>query len=546
MSNYNCPTLLCLLDLVYLLLSGDEGICQSIINTMSADTLESLVQIMSPKEVRVDLSMTGVDESLTQDDVIESDDSTPTVQNLSRLENSVVMVEEKREPHGMDQTARIAAATVLAVLGRHSFSGHDSEKAGRFSLLQGRMFDAANSFVSELNLTFSAGGGTALSTDMTKRRLRLLAALGTADNEEYLSGLLHTAETRRRRELTELSHHVHRCNEALEQYREKEKRLVSEKEAYSCRLAALSVSAQRDKSELQRSMAQNAKNLVATHLAERTKAEKRLQELSKQTAESERQLADAIRTAQSCRESEALAKSSLQQANARLNEVSSREQELAERTKHSESELGRVSDELRSLKASLNDILGKEKKMRGKMKEKEELLADMEESEIRMRESLENLFADMVSLARLYEIKEQEEAEARLKNDELVGKLKRQLEKERQRNAELEETQSRLQHDNEVLSNRYAKTREKLQREREKHQKEQEVQRRRNMGPVSYINQLHNQSMNAGSEKSRSEEANLRRRRKKPLVGGIENSQSSSASSPRRSRSRQRSRHHGM
>ena len=133
LADYHRPVLLGLLDVAYLLVRSDATACHSVLAGLSAETVEALVQVMSPKQVRVVVNGVGdasilldADQSrnLMMDD--DSDDSTPPAHNLSRLDDASMLggtatttttIEEERASRGMDPAVRLAAATLLAVLG---------------------------------------------------------------------------------------------------------------------------------------------------------------------------------------------------------------------------------------------------------------------------------------------------------------------------------------------------------------------------------------------------------------------------------------------
>jgi len=71
--------------------------------------------------------------------------------------------------------------------------------------------------------------------------------------------------------------------------------------------------------------------------------------------------------------------------------------------------------------------------------------------------------------------------------------LKQKLEAQRGQKEELEDANLRLERESERLQRKLARSKEKLEEERRERKQEQE--RRKRNGPVSYINQLHDDSM---------------------------------------------------
>jgi chromosome segregation ATPase len=242
---------------------------------------------------------------------------------------------------------------------------------------------------------------------------------------------------------------------------------------------------------------------VEVHSAERCKAEQRLQEMARHVSEAEARATEADRVARTCRETEAETKAAFERATAKLEELELKEQGAAQRTQDRETELVRLREELRSSKESHSELVHRENEMRSHIQKQEESLANTEESHGAMREGLESLFGDMVSLSQLYEVKEREAASTREDGGAAVQKVKRKLEAEQKRTFELEEKYRQIQYDNDMLSKKYARAREKLEEERKQRQKDAE-RRNKRTGPVSYINQLHTSTVDRSSAADRS------------------------------------------
>jgi DNA repair exonuclease SbcCD ATPase subunit len=368
-----------------------------------------------------------------------------------------------------------------------------------------------------------------------------LTTLATRDNEEYLTGLLHTAESSQQESVLALQSTVSRGKQLLNEYVEREKRLLAEKVVNARKLTSQAATFQREKGQFQQSVAQNAKQLVEVHNSERCKAEQNLQQMSRHVSEAEARATEADRVARTCRESETETKAAFQRSTARLEELELKEQEAAQRTKNRETELVRLSEELRSSKESHSEAVHRESEMRAHIKMQEESLANTEESHGAMREGLESLFGDMVSLSQLYEIKEREAASMREGGDAAAQKLQRKLEAEQKRTIALEEKYRQIQCDNDMLSKKYQRAREKLEEERKQSQKDAE-RRTKRTGPVSYINQLHTSTVDRSRvdtstvDRSRVDTSTADRSRggKERSRGGKENDSHSTASSSAR------------
>jgi len=486
-SSASCPLLLCLLDILHLLTSSEQDFCRSALSSLSAQSVEALVNLMTPKTMKGDQSLV-MDTSLASN---QSDGSTPPANNLSRIDNSLSYSEMKQiPPRGIDSTVRMATATVLALLGEFRGSS-DDEEAGRVVLLQGRMMDAVHSFVGDMQMSFSCS--PVRSQDMVRRRLRLLSVLTTSENEDYLSTLLHSAEVSHYSAVRTMQQDAREYTKKIKRYEQKEKHLRAEKESCMEKLSAQAVAFQRQKSEYQRSTAQNAKSLVQVHHAERAKAEKRSEDLLEKMRGMEKRLVESERVAESSRRAELQSKSALEDARSEIEKLSLSENEAVQRDQESTKKLIQLAEELRSAKSRLAQMKRSEEKMLAKIGVQKESLASMEESQHGMQESLETLFADMVSLAQLYQRLERNEKSTRENGEAGQQKMKKDIDALRLRYAELEEKYKQTECQNEMLSRKYEKTRQKLVKEREERQKDA-IDRRRRAGPVSYINQLHNDS----------------------------------------------------
>ena len=230
--------------------------------------------------------------------------------------------------------------------------------------------------------------------------------------------------------------------------------------------------------------------------------------MSKRLQSAEEKVAEADCLVLSSREAEAKIRDGLVQATSRLEQLEAKEQDMIVRIREREQELSRLQLELKSTKESLSSMVEQQEELHERIDEQDRIRGTLEQSQTHLRDNLESLFADMSSLAQIYAKKEQEEASSCENSEALVQKLKRKLEKEKERNAEFQERYRQVQYENEMLSTKYAKVREKLTNERKERQiQEQEAaerQRRREKrnGPVSYINQLHNQAASAETSKS--------------------------------------------
>jgi hypothetical protein len=494
---YFSPILLALLDVGYILIKvaiNDAEIYSAISPfVMHAHFLESLVEVASPKrtervmDVNSSLAQVESNRSKLIDSFEDNDDqSTPPLNNLSytRLDVSSVVAETEKliPPRGMDCTLRLSAATLLAAFAQQKKI--QPENYGNAVVLQNRALDAANKFVADLQLCFEVDS-TSRGFYTTHRRLRLLTILAAKpENERYLAGLVQASEIAHKVSHGELHEALDQCQQKLKNAIAGEKQHREEKEKLSSRLNALAVKYQREKSELHRHVVKQSENLVEIHVVERKKAESRSRELAKHMAE-------AQKTAILCREAEAQIRSMYDDVTSKLQDTVAKESKLIKRAESSETELRLVSNKLRETEKSLSDITRWAKDLQRQLEVQIDQMATMDESQSQLRESLENLFGDMVSLAQLYEVLEKQQYLLKERNEEKLEKLQTRLENERQRNTELEERERRILHENEIISKKYLRAKERLEEEQNARVREAEQRRKRATGPVSYINNLH-------------------------------------------------------
>jgi hypothetical protein len=504
------PLLLSLVDVSCILLLADLPMQKTagVLPAFNAQAVETLVEILTPSRMRVDVCKAHniANETLTTS-IIESDEGTPPIHNLSRLDTSISLFtpDEERASRGLDPAIRMATATLLALLGNGRTGAHDN----RTVLLRGRMLDAANSFVAEMKLSDVSQNDAASCLDWTRRRLRLLSALGVPDNEEHLAVLVHCADTEHLSRMTHSRRIVARMEMMLNDSAEKEKRLIIEKDALRARLNSQAVSNNHEKNEIQINGARRAKELVEVHTIEREKAERRTHEFVHRLSEEQQNVEKLQR-------SEAEARKSLQASEAELSKLTAFHIDLQQRADRYTSEFHKAEAELKACKVSLNEAVVTEKRLLEQIAEQRDHAVDAEEAEAQMRDSLESLFGDMVALASLYEIKEKEFTSSRAREEKELKELRERLLDERQRCRNLEESQKSIEYENEILQNKYNKAKEKLEREREERKREAiQRQKRSGSGATSYINQIHNTSA-SDRGKSRSDRDPSR----KGLLGG--------------------------
>lgn len=571
--DYSRPLLVCLLDLASVVSrrqsshdNDDYSMIEplaSMISLYPTESVESIIGLLVPCDactqkaivpdaIEADKSMLSILEESYRS--VDSEDTTPPSTNLPRKQqhhnidysrddqlNNDEMKNSKSK--GVDPILGLAAAIFLAELGSKSkndlYNGSTLSQGvktkpenERVLLLRRRMLEAANKFVFDRQLTFCSMGKfqDCTSFDATRRRLIILNLLSTNENHDHLSLLLYSAEVYQMTKIGEETLLAHKYKVELQQSRTKFDKMKENTEILQEKLNLLSLRSQREKIELQQALVQNNKHQVEIHIIERTKAEARAQDLSKRVLEVENLLSDADRSVRECRESEKTLRSSLEQTTSKLQVITSREQNLMEKNEKMEKDLMRAKNELKSIQSLASDIQSKERLMQEKINLQTFALTAVQKNENQLQESLEHLFGDMCCLAHIYEIKEREAIEHKECAELATEKLKHRLDSERRQNFEMEDRLKRIQYENEMLSKKYAKVREKLEEERDDRRRENE--RRKRAAPISYINQLHRNQSTSGMD-STTESQQFKSSQKNPSVrthsDNKENSTSSSS-----------------
>jgi chromosome segregation ATPase len=126
----------------------------------------------------------------------------------------------------------------------------------------------------------------------------------------------------------------------------------------------------------------------------------------------------------------------------------------------------------------------------------------------KLQEDLEETFAQLSFLAQVYQSKEDEISAIVEKKDQAVQEARRHADSERRRNNELEANERHLQFENDRLTKKLTRAKEKLEEER--NQRHEEAERRKRHAPVSYINQLHTSTTSETSRRAQLSEMSKR------------------------------------
>jgi hypothetical protein len=529
------PKLQCLMDLLNSILTHVEAKAATCIVPIlyTAQSVETLVQIASPKRAKVDYNRDQGDEDAGSF-VLDLDESmTPTANNLSRIDTSVqiCLQEYERSPVGIEPSIRLACANVLAVMSNSCLHSDrdDLLACSRRPLLQARMLEVANSFVEDLQLSFVMPCLVSTETErgevsrspfrgsyeLTQRRLRLVTTLALlTDNQEYLACTLHRTEATQLREAQKRQQATMKMLQRIQELVERQNQLETEKVAWETQLVAQQAALQEQMARFQRNCSQNAKQLVHVHQVESSRAERRAEDVVIRMKDMQDRLALSERQLEASRKLEAETQSALERAHKSVEELHHNHQSLLQESETRARELDHATEELQRTKPKLERLIRNETKMLAHIQLQDESLQELSESHAALKESLETLFADMVSLAQLYESKEKEEYQSREQEESTIEDLTRKLRAERARYAQLEETYKQTEVNNNMLSSKYEKVRKLLEQEREERNSESArfaAEQRKRYGPASYMSHLHTASGNSSitSDKSRRDRMRL-------------------------------------
>jgi hypothetical protein len=303
------PMLLSFLNILDLQLMS-QSLSKAVMGKLGAESVETLIHIIKPKHIRIDFMETQAE---TEE---ELDSDTPPAHNLSRLDEKSILVEheDEKDPRGLDNAVRLSAASVLGRLGYCPLDTSEEE----VRLLQSRICTAVNDFMANFQRTMDDDEP---SLDLTKRLLRLQMVVATPENEDFMASILYTNEAMRHKGIHQQKQEQASYQKKLEDALAREKQLQEEKRNLVQQQSSQSLVFRREMSRLQKNATQDARQLVAIHAAERTKAESRALEFSRRAEEAESRLVEADALVRASHETAATAKKELERANMRVSEL---------------------------------------------------------------------------------------------------------------------------------------------------------------------------------------------------------------------------------
>lgn len=495
--DYHIAITICLLDMALNSTKKNERLREEVFKTMSTETLERLICAMSPKVKRMDVVSGG-----NANQTFESEESTPPANNLSRTDETCILIEEDMKSRGFDVFVRISTASFLATLAKPFNEGHSVDVS--FNQQQ-KIIKSVHDYMSDQNVGLTSPLCDKCSQETVVRRLQLFLIVARCGNENSLLCSLLSAETAQRRMVAHGRRKIEEHQKELHLSRQRERTLQAKCDALKRQVSQQQIVFQRQKLDIVQSTELQAKQLIEIHRRERNRAEQQVEELSARVQEAERLRGEYSQLLEKSRESENAINTELEHTARQCSELKAQQFALTATLESKETEVKRLTNELESSKHTWQETSTNEKRLREHIDGLEQDLESAEEMNHELRDSLENIFSDMSKLAHLYQEKEKELKNSKENESNKTESIERRLRSQEMRNKEMQEELRQLKYDNEVLSKKYETAKARIQKERKDRQKDLErTERRMKTSNISYINQLHQPS----SSRSRHDKEN--------------------------------------
>ncbi len=482
-ADYHTAKTICLLDMAFHATKVGQPFGEQVLEALPGETFERLICSMTPKTQRM-----GTVAGAFSNQSFESEQSTPPANNLSRIDETCVLVEDDAKSKGFDVFIRSSTACLLATLVN---SSSESNLTNR----QQRIIKSVNDFVSEQSDALSSPLCDTVSRESVSRKLCLLLTMARNGNDNMLLGSLLSAEHAHQRIAAHGRRKIDEQQKELHVLRQRERILQETCESLERQVNQQLIVFQRQKLDSAYCMELKAKQQIAVHQRDRNRAEQHLNELSFRVREAENQRDEYSQLLEECHENHHGMHTKLEDAMGQCTELKTHNLELTAALESKNSEVHRLSTELESSKQSNQVAISNEKVLKEHVDRLEQDLESAEEMNHELRESLENIFSDMSKLARLFQKKEKEVQRLKESESTKTESIERRLRSQETRNKELQEQLRQTKYDNEVLSKKYEAAKERIHKERNDRQKDLErAERRIKTSNISYINQLHQSS----------------------------------------------------
>jgi hypothetical protein len=482
------PQLLAHLDLMEVLLNfGDHR--QGILATINAQDVEALIYLIRPKDVRYDFSQA------VNPYASNVDSETPPQNNLSRLEDASICVEyeEVKQPRGWDYTVRVSAANVL---GRVAYGMAFAATNESLAVLLSRTSVAVNDFFADCMKLQYQGVVSSSSLDYSRRLFRLQVAMAVPENEEFLSNALHTSRVLQRQVGRKVRQMQKTTEQDLKEAIQAKKRVEHESQELVKQMNAQRVIFQQTLSLTKTNAVQEVRQIVTLHSMERAKAEgmveSALQEATTATAAMEDIKAEASRMNGDIDR----AQNELAKANKNVDELIEKVRELQEQLDEEKTKTKNLADQIHSKQEEMESFTATLRSLQNALHQSESNVVQEQGFNRELHSNLEDLFADMCSLAQIHQYSGDLVEATEKKAQEDIAVANEKLESERKKTSKLDDKVRLLEEENDKLYRKLAKYKDRLEQERKERKEElerrKEVEhRRKRNGPVSYLNSLH-------------------------------------------------------
>ncbi len=487
----NQPLLLALFDTLEILLEQSHS-CNGLVETLGAHNLESLIYLVKPNTIRFDFAVV--------EEAADIDTETPPLHNLSRMDENSICIEheETKSPRGLDHSMRLSVATSLAHLAYGGRAPPSDESVG---VLVARLSTVVHDFLAEYHSLIEEStmneSNLVPSMDQIKRFVRLRNKIATCENEDFLSTSLFTSLSLRRHTLLKHIAAQAESQQKLERTRQREQTAQQETASLQQQLKKQSILFQREMSRVKTNLAQDTRQLVSMHASERSKAEENAKRLAQETQEATSELERVRAELQAARDE-------LQSTISQVGGLHATIGNLQQQVRDEKAKAAEIADKAQANQETIQSLQEKCENMQTAIEERDNRIVRSEGNNQNLHDNLEDLFADMCSLAQMYQHQESNEESQQMEHHGALEALNQKLTRERKSNQELNSQMTEIREENEKLYRKLGKYKERLEEERNARKQDQdrakeEEHRRKRNGPVSYLNSLHTSSTNSSS-----------------------------------------------
>ena len=245
---------------------------------------------------------------------------------------------------------------------------------------------------------------------------------------------------------------------------------------------------ERDVKKAIRKAESRANQLAEVHLGERKGAERQLAEAIGRMNTAESRQCDAKQQLETQKEKHMQQIKELGLAKSRIEELTVQHTEQQMKTEQCKLDTQKLMTEVDATRNYADDMQARFKSAARRLESSQDNLQKAKIAYKELQEEVESIYGSLVSLATIYEAKENDIVDMQQVFERKAKDAMRKVELERSRTEELETESDRLQHMNEKLLKKLTRVKETLEDER--NDRAEEAARRNRNGPVSYINQL--------------------------------------------------------